>query len=55
MEGLQLDEDLQMVIDLELRLLQPQVRASAGELETLGPHANSENTRRLLIEATIRL
>ena len=35
MEGLQLDEDLQLVIDLELRLLQPQVRASAGELETL--------------------
>jgi hypothetical protein len=35
MTGLQPDEDVQMVIGLELRLLQPQVRASAGELERL--------------------
>lgn len=35
MEGLQPDEDVQPGIDLDLRLLQPQVRASAGELEKL--------------------
>jgi hypothetical protein len=35
MTGLQPDEDVQMVIGLELRLLQPEVRASAGELEKL--------------------
>jgi len=35
MEGLQPDEDVQLVIDLELRLLEPQVRASAGELDRL--------------------
>lgn len=32
---MQPDEDVQVVIGLELRLLQPQVRASAGELEKL--------------------
>jgi hypothetical protein len=35
MTGLQPDEDVQMVIALELRLLQPEVRASAGELGKL--------------------
>ena len=35
MEGLQPDADVQLVIDLELRLLQPQVRASAMELGRL--------------------
>ena len=35
MEGLQPDEDMRLVIDLELRLLQQQVRASAGELDKL--------------------
>lgn len=35
MTGLPPDEDVQVVIGLELRLLQPQVRASAGELERL--------------------
>jgi hypothetical protein len=35
MEGLQPDEDVQLVIDLELRLLEPQVRASTGELDRL--------------------
>jgi hypothetical protein len=35
MEGLQPDEDVQLVIDLELRLLQRQARASAEELDTL--------------------
>jgi hypothetical protein len=35
MEGLQPDEDVQLVIDLELRLLEPQVRASAMELDRL--------------------
>ena len=35
MRGSQPDEDVQMVIGLELQLLQPQVRASAAELEKL--------------------
>lgn len=35
MEGLQLDEDVHLVIDLELRLLQLHVRLSAGELDRL--------------------
>ena len=35
MEELQHDEDVQLVIDLELQLLQPQVRASAAELDGL--------------------
>ena len=35
MTGSQPDEDVQLVIGLELRLLQPQVRASAGELDRL--------------------
>ena len=35
MTGLPPDEDVQVVIGLELRLLQPQVRASAGELDRL--------------------
>jgi len=35
MKGSQPDEDVQTVIGLELQLLQPQVRASAAELEKL--------------------
>ena len=35
MTGSQPDEDVQLVIGLELQLLQPQVRASAGELDRL--------------------
>jgi hypothetical protein len=35
MRGSQPDEDVQIVIGLELQLLQPQVRASAAELENL--------------------
>jgi hypothetical protein len=35
MTGLQPDEDVRLVIDLELRLLQPEVRAAAGELDEL--------------------
>ena len=35
MVGLQPDEDVQLVIDLDLRLLRPQVRASAGEPDEL--------------------
>ena len=35
MTGSQPDEDVQLVIGLELRLLQPQVRASARELDKL--------------------
>jgi hypothetical protein len=35
MKDLQPDEDVQLVIDLELRLLQPEVRASATELDRL--------------------
>lgn len=35
MTASQPDEDVQRVIGLELQLLQPQVRASAGELEKL--------------------
>jgi len=35
MRGSQPDEDVQIVIGLELQLLQPQVRASAAELEKL--------------------
>lgn len=35
MEGLQPDGDVQLVIGLELQLLAPRVRASAGELDRL--------------------
>jgi hypothetical protein len=35
MEGFQSDKDVQLVIDLELKLLQPQIRTSAAELEKL--------------------
>jgi hypothetical protein len=35
MEGLQPDQDVQLVIGLELRLLQLEARASAGELDQL--------------------
>jgi hypothetical protein len=35
MGDLPLDEDVQMAIELELRLLQPEVRSSAAELEKL--------------------
>ncbi len=35
MTGSQADEDVQLVIGLELQLLQPQVRASAEELDRL--------------------
>jgi hypothetical protein len=35
MAGLPVDEDVQLVIGLELQLLQPRIRASAGELERL--------------------